>query len=129
MQGDAGRVRGFGELEAIVMEQIWAAPDGATVPEVHERLLGERDLAYTTVMSTIHNLYRKGRLTREPEGRKHRYRATASKAEHSADLMREALLSGGESHAILTHFVQQMDPADTRRLAELLARLDEDGSG
>ena len=120
-------MRGFGELEAVVMEQIWAAPEGATVPEVHERLRAHRDIAYTTVMSTIHNLHRKGRLTRVPEGRKHRYRATATKAEHSADLMRDALRSGGDQHAILTHFVQQMDPADTRRLGELLSRLDQDG--
>lgn len=119
-------MRGRGELEAVVMEQIWAWPDGATVPEVHERLSSEHAIAYTTVMSTIHNLYRKGRLTRMREGRTHRYRATASKAEHSADLMNVALRSGGDPHTILTHFVQQMDSADTRRLAELLVRIDED---
>ncbi|MFC4950954.1 BlaI/MecI/CopY family transcriptional regulator [Pseudonocardia sp. GCM10023141] len=118
-------MRGFGELEAVVMERIWASPEGATVPEVHEGLLSERDIAYTTVMSTIHNLYRKGRLTRTREGRKHRYRATASRAEHSADLMRDALHSGGDPYAILTHFVQQMDAADSRHLAELLTRSNE----
>lgn len=121
-------MQGFGELEAVVMEQLWAAPGGATVPEVHRRLSADREIAYTTVMSTMHNLHRKGQLSREREGRKHRYRPTASKAEHSAELMREALRSGGDSHAILTHFVQQMDAADTRRLAKLLARMDEDPS-
>ncbi|WP_205346842.1 BlaI/MecI/CopY family transcriptional regulator [Pseudonocardia broussonetiae] len=123
-----GCVRGFGELEAAVMEQIWMSSEGATVPELHERLQAQGDIAYTTVMSVVHNLYRKGRLTRRREGRTHRYRATASRAEHSADLMSVALRSGGDPHTILTHFVQQMDPADTRRLAELLARMDEDGT-
>lgn len=118
-------MRAFGELEAAVMEQIWDSPDGATVPEVHDRLSSQGDIAYTTVMSVVHNLHRKGRLTREREGRTHRYRATASRAEHSADLMSVALRSGGDPHTILTHFVEQMDPADTRRLVELLARMDE----
>ncbi|MBW0088715.1 BlaI/MecI/CopY family transcriptional regulator [Pseudonocardia sp. KRD-184] len=119
-------MQGFGELEVVIMEQLWASPDGATVPEVHRRLSAQREIAYTTVMSTIHNLYRKGRLTRTREGRKHRYQVTASKAEHSAGLMRDALNSGGDAHAILSYFVQQMDPEDTRRLAELLAGMEED---
>ena len=84
----------------------------------------DRDIAYTTVMSTVHNLHRKGRLTRVREGRKHRYRATASRAEHSAELMREALGSGGDPRAVLNHFVERIDPADSRRLAELLATME-----
>ena len=115
-------MRGFGELEAAVMEHLWAFPEGATIPQVHERLQADRDIAYTTVMSTVHNLHRKGRLTRVREGRKHRYRTTASRAEHSAELMREALGSGGDARTVLSHFVERIDPADSRRLAELLDR-------
>jgi predicted transcriptional regulator len=115
-------VRGFGELEGAVMQHLWAADGGATVREVYEQMRQSRQIAYTTVLSTIHNLYRKGRLTREPEGKAHRYRPTASRAEYSASVMRDALSSGGDSEAILSHFVGQMSAEESQRLQELLRR-------
>jgi predicted transcriptional regulator len=117
-----GGVRGFGELEGAVMQHLWAADGGATVREVHEQMRKSRQIAYTTVLSTVHNLYRKGRLTREPEGTAHRYRPTASRAEYSASVMRDALSSGGDSEAILSHFVGQMSEEESQRLQELLRR-------
>jgi predicted transcriptional regulator len=115
-------VRGFGELEGAVMQHLWAAESGATVREVYEQMRRSRQIAYTTVLSTIHNLHRKGRLTREREGKAHRYRPTATQAEYSAAVMREALSSGGDSEAILSHFVGQMSTEESRRLQELLRR-------
>jgi predicted transcriptional regulator len=115
-------VHGFGELEGAIMEHLWAADGGATVREVYEQMRQTRQIAYTTVLSTIHNLHRKGRLTREREGKAHRYRPTATRAEYSAAVMREALSSGGDSEAILSHFVGQMSAEESRRLQELLRR-------
>jgi predicted transcriptional regulator len=115
-------VHGFGELEGAVMEHLWAAEGGATVREVYEQMRQTRQIAYTTVLSTIHNLHRKGRLTREREGKAHRYRTTATRAEYSAAVMREALSSGGDSEAILSHFVGEMSAEESRRLQELLRR-------
>jgi predicted transcriptional regulator len=121
-------VRGFGELEGAVMQHLWAAEGGATVREVYEQMRQSRQIAYTTVLSTIHNLHRKGRLTRELEGKAHRYRPTATRAEYSAAVMREALTSGGDSEAILSHFVGQMSAEESRRLQELLRRHAEENS-
>jgi predicted transcriptional regulator len=121
-------VRGFGELEGAVMQHLWAAEGGATVREVYEQMRDSRQIAYTTVLSTIHNLHRKGRLTREREGKAHRYRPTATRAEYSAAIMREALTSGGDSEAILSHFVGQMSDEESRRLQELLHRHTEESS-
>ena len=121
-------MRWFGELEAAVMEQLWSLPEGATIPQVHRGLRAQRDIAYRTVMSTVHTLHRKGRLSRTREGRGHRYRATVSRAEHSAELMREALGSGGDVRAVLSHFVERIDPEDGRRLAELLDRTGQEPS-
>ncbi len=115
-------MRGFGELESAIMQELWTAPDGATVREVFERLRTGRTIAYTTVMSTIHNLYRKGRLTRQPEGKAHRYYPTATRAEYSAEVMREALVDGGDSIAILSRFVERMSVEDAEQLQELLQR-------
>jgi predicted transcriptional regulator len=121
-------VRGFGELEGAVMQHLWAAEGGATVREVYEQMRQSRQIAYTTVLSTIHNLHRKGHLTRELEGKAHRYRPTATRAEYSAAVMREALTNGGDSEAILSHFVGQMSAEESRRLQELLRRHAEESS-
>lgn len=118
-------MRGFGELEGVIMQELWDAPGGATVREVFDRMRTGRTIAYTTVMSTIHNLHRKGRLTREAEGRGHRYRPTATRAEYSAEVMREALVDGGDSVAILSRFVERMSVEDAQQLQELLRRQSE----
>jgi predicted transcriptional regulator len=42
-------VRGFGELEAVIMDRIWDREPGTstTVREVFDQLTAERDIAYT----------------------------------------------------------------------------------
>lgn len=92
------RVRGFGELEAVVMDRVWNHdPEMVTVRDIFEELSGERRIAYTTVMSTMDNLYNKGWLERERDGRAYRYWATLTREEHTARLMRDALDGGGRS--------------------------------
>jgi predicted transcriptional regulator len=71
--GKAGSVRGFGELEAQVMERMWASEAPRTVRDVHTEVTAERPLAYTTVMTVMDKLHRKGWLTREPTGRAYAY--------------------------------------------------------
>jgi predicted transcriptional regulator len=113
-------VRGFGELEAVVMARLWAGGGTATVREVFEQLRVEREIAYTTVQSTMDNLFRKGWVVRERAGRAYRYQTTASRAEYHAGLMRDALGGGDDSAAVLTHFVGQMSEEESVRLQELL---------
>jgi predicted transcriptional regulator len=119
------RIRGFGELEAVVMDRIWnrdpATP--TTVREVFDELAAERDIAYTTVMSTMDNLHTKGWLRRERDGKAYRYWPTLSREQHSARLMREALDGGGRSDLVLSHFVEQIGPEESARLRAALRRL------
>jgi predicted transcriptional regulator len=119
------RVRGFGELEAVVMDRIWdrEAETSTTVRDIYDELAAERDIAYTTVMSTMDNLHSKGWLAREREGKAYRYWATLSREEHSARLMREALTGGGQSDLVLSHFVEQIGPEESERLRAALRRL------
>lgn len=102
-------MRGFGELQAAVMGRLWASGGCGTVREILEQLQEDRKIAYTTVLSTMDNLYRKGHLTREREGKAHRYRTVRTHAEHTAGVMREALSAEADSAAALTHFVREMD--------------------
>jgi predicted transcriptional regulator len=123
--GGMVRVRGFGELEAVIMDRIWNRDPAAstTVREVFDELAAERDIAYTTVMSTMDNLHSKGWLERERDGKAYRYWATLSREQHSARLMREALDGGGRSDLVLTHFVEQIGPEESARLRAALRRL------
>jgi predicted transcriptional regulator len=93
------------------------------VRELLDDLLHERAIAYTTVMSTMDNLHRKGWLARAKDGKAYRYTATASREEYSARLMREALAGGGDTEAVLSHFVAEMGGQESEVLAAVVRRL------
>ena len=116
-------MRGFGELESVIMRLVWDHDSPVTVREVLGELRQERAIAYTTVMSTMDNLHRKGWLARAKDGKAYRYTATASREEYSAGLMREALAGGGDTEAVLSHFVAQMGGAESEVLRTVVGRL------
>ena len=118
------RVRGFGELEAEIMDRIWnRGPAAVTVREVFDELVQERRIAYTTVMSTMDNLHTKGWLERDRDGRAYRYWPRLNREQHTAQLMREALDGGGRSDLVLSYFIEQIDPQDSDRLRAALRSL------
>lgn len=117
------RVRGFGELEAVVMDRIWDRDGATTVREIFDELAAQREIAYTTVMSTMDNLHTKGWLTRERDGKAYRYLPTLTREQHSAQLMRDALDGGGRSDLVLTHFLEQISPEESARLRDALQKL------
>jgi predicted transcriptional regulator len=122
-QRTEGAVRGFGELEAVVMHRVWDHDGPVTVRDLFDELRAERSIAYTTVMSTMDNLHRKGWLDRERDGKAYRYRAVASREEYSARLMSEALVEAADTEAVLSHFVAQMDGEQSQVLREVLDKL------
>src|SRR5580693_974378 len=116
-------MRGFGDLEGLIMDRVWARGAPVTVRDLFDELSAERTIAYTTVMSTMDNLHRKGWLDRVKEGKAYRYTATASREEYSARLMREALEGGGDTEAVLSHFVAQIDSGESEALRSVLRKL------
>ncbi|MDI2132960.1 BlaI/MecI/CopY family transcriptional regulator [Yinghuangia seranimata] len=121
----------FGDLEEQVMLRLWAANEPLAVREVREALLPERDLAYTTVMTVLDKLYRKGVLRRRLDGRAYRYEPALSREAHTAGLMAEDWLSGGGRAGALVHFVEGMTPEqrDALRDALRVALPEADGEG
>ena len=117
------RVRGFGELEAVVMDHIWDRDGTTTVREIFDELAAKREIAYTTVMSTMDNLHTKGWLARERDGKAYRYWPTLTREQHSAQLMREVFDAGGGSELVLSHFLEQISPEESARLRHALQRL------
>jgi predicted transcriptional regulator len=116
-------VRGFGDLETVIMHLVWDHGRPVTVRELFDELRQERAIAYTTVMSTMDNLHRKGWLARAKEGKAYRYTATASREEYSARLMREALTGGGDTEVVLSLFVAQMGGEESEVLRAVVRRL------
>jgi predicted transcriptional regulator len=116
-------VRGFGDLESVIMQMVWDQGRSVTVRELFDQLSQERVIAYTTVMSTMDNLHRKGWLTRAKEGKAYRYSATASREEYSARLMREALAVGGDTEAVLSHFVAEIGGDESEVLRDVVRKL------
>ena len=94
-----------------------------TVRELFDELRVDRVIAYTTVMSTMDNLHRKAWLARAKDGKAYRYTATASREEYSARLMREALAGGGDTEAVLSHFVAEMGGEESELLRAVVRRL------
>jgi predicted transcriptional regulator len=105
------------------MHMVWDRGGPVTVRELFDELARERAIAYTTVMSTMDNLHRKGWLDRTKDGKAYRYTATASREEYSARLMQEALAVGGDTEAVLTHFIAQIGGAESEVLRTVMRRL------
>jgi predicted transcriptional regulator len=119
---------GLGDLERAVMDVLWDLPEGqdATVREVHAVLADDRGVAYTTIMTVMDRLARKGMVEQEREGRAYRYRARGSRAEMTADLMRGTLSELGEAERTpaLVAFVEDASADEVAALRAALAALD-----
>ncbi len=61
----------LGDLELAIMKVLWESQEPLDVNQVSDRLGGDR--AYTTVMTTLSRLHKKGYLNQERDGRSFRY--------------------------------------------------------
>jgi predicted transcriptional regulator len=125
-------MRQFGELEAAIMDRLWQSGRPALVREVLDDLRNERPLAYTTVMTVMENLHRKGWLCRERDGRAWRYEPVGSRSGYTVALMSNALATSTDRRTALAHFALQMSPHDAELLQQALdqahPRLQEGGT-
>lgn len=113
-------MRSLGYLEAVVMDLLWSAEESLTVRDVLLRLDREPPLAYTTVLTVLDNLHRKGFLNRQKEGRAYRYEPTQGRADHVAELMHELLSGSGDRSVTLLKFLDAMSPKEVARLKRAL---------
>ena len=125
--------RDIGENLPELERQVFMAVRQGTflsVGEVTDRLTAAgRPLAYTTVMTVLTRLWRKGYLGRQPEGRSYLYEAL-----HDDDIRRD--LGGREASAAiakfgtpaLSGFVRTLSPAQRELVATLLREHDDSDS-
>ena len=110
---------GLGPLEHEVMGALWLLGE-ASVREAHAHVGGA--VAYTTVMTTLDRLYKKGLATRRRDGRAFRYAAAATSGELDRAVTREVvdgLLRAQESAPLLSNLVDAVSECDQRLLGEL----------
>ncbi|ROO88972.1 putative transcriptional regulator [Actinocorallia herbida] len=117
----------LGDLERAVMNELWARPGaGVLAKDLAESLPSHP--AVTTVLTILDRLVRKGLVTREREGRAHRYHALHSKEAHVAETMNEALAAADDRESALSHFLGTVSPDDVAALRRILAAAP-DGEG
>jgi predicted transcriptional regulator len=117
MAGRAAR----GELEARIMDVLWAADRPMTPAEVQDAVCTpRRRLAYNTVTTVLVRLWDKGMLERKPSGRGYDYEPSTARDEWAARRMRELLDASGDRQAALQCFVDAMSARDARDLRKVL---------
>jgi predicted transcriptional regulator len=102
----------LGSLEREVMEIVWNA-DEVTVREVQAKL--ERPVAYTTAMTTLDRLFKKGYVVRTMSGRAFVYRASGSREQTQAAVasgVLKGLITGGAAVPILSNLVDAVGSQD-----------------
>lgn len=114
--------RPMGSLEADVLRQLWRAHEPATPRQVNEALGSE--VAYTTVMTVLTRLWRKGLVGRERQGRAYAYRALMTEADYAARRMRDELVKAQDREAALSRFVDTLSARDAKALRRVLGELD-----
>ncbi len=103
----------LGPLEHAIMRIVWAHAGPITVKHVYETLAADRDVAYTTVMTTMVRLTEKGMLTRTSHTMSRH--STRGVAYHSTIAVSRAELLRTAVEQLLTSF--GADAAERQHLA------------
>lgn len=111
--------RPIGGLENDVLTTLGAAGGPLTPAQVLAEIGG--DLAYTTVLTTLTRMHRKGLLERERAGRAYAYAIATDSATFTARRMRRLLERDADRAQVLARFVAELDPDEERLLAGLLS--------
>jgi predicted transcriptional regulator len=107
------------------MELLWTKP-GQTVIEVEVLLREKRDIAHTTVLTTMDRLYRKGYLNREKQAKAFVYSPRYTRNEFERTMAQEVLgaLIGHSTETAVSTFVELISD-DPGALDQLEAKIRE----
>lgn len=99
-----------------VLHHVWDLGE-ATVADVRERILEDRDVAYTTVMTVLKKLAEKGYLTYHKEGRSYVYEPAQQPNEVQHRLLRRLMekVFHGSPSALVQTLVQRETLSDDER--------------
>jgi predicted transcriptional regulator len=112
-------------LELLCLKALWTLQEG-NVKAVQQIVAERRPLAYTTIMTVLERLLRKGKLQRRKVGRSFVYVPTASREEMRRVAVRE-LLEGffdGSEEQLLRFLGRADDKANAAAAADGETRID-----
>lgn len=93
-----------------MLRELWDLDRPATAAELHRALSREREIAYTTVSTSLQRMAKKDLVTQDRVGKAHHFAAAAEREEVLSGLISEALGLVGTAPGVLTRFVGQLDP-------------------
>jgi predicted transcriptional regulator len=119
-----GLVKVLGPLETEIMQTLWQ-DKRSTVKKVHRKLSQQRDIAYTTVMTTMGRLAEKGVLDRHREGLAYVYTPAISEEEFVSMVVHQVLdgLMDDYSDMAIDYMIDYLsknDPEELRRLQQAI---------
>lgn len=109
----------LGDLEREVMEAIWRRGEETSVREIHSTF--EERAAYTTLMTTLDRLHKKGLLERRKEGRAFLYAPRISREDFTRSVARDVIdgllgQTNGETKPVLACIVDAVGDCDGEML-------------
>jgi BlaI family penicillinase repressor len=111
------------ELELEIMKVVWER-ETSTVRDVYEILRDRRQIAYTTVMTMMRILEKKGHLKVSRADRAHVYRPARPRQRVVAEMVREFVdrVFGGAAEPLVQHLVRDrhLTEDDLREIAKQL---------
>ena len=111
--------------ELAIMKVVWRL-GAATVRDVYQKLLAERHIAYTTVMTMMNILETKGYLRKEKHDRAYRYRPARPERAVITSMVREFVsrVFDGAARPLLVHLVKdaRLTPAEKQELMRLIKK-------
>lgn len=113
----------LGDLEAEVMEVIWVRGE-VSVRDVYQVLRRRREIAYTTVMTTMARLAKKRLLTQIKSGLAYQYRPAVTREAFKASVVGEVLdgLLDGFGDSVMAQLADRIGREDPKRI-EALAKI------
>ena len=112
-------------LELAIMKSLWRRGE-ATVRQVQDDLVRERQLAYTTVMTVMDRLFKKDLVERRKKSRAHVYRPAVTEAQARKEAV-GVLLEGffGGSQASLQSYLSWKESAASPHASKAAPPLDD----
>jgi len=120
----------LGETEMEVLRHVWAMGE-ASVADVHSTILKERAVAYTTVMTVMRKLARKGFLHCDSTGSRYLYTPGRAPTQVRQELVQDLInqVFQGSASALVQTLVrsERIPPGERAEIQELLMSLAEEG--
>lgn len=119
----------LGESEMEILHHVWELGE-ATVKQVHQRILEDRDVAYTTVMTIMKNLNDKEYLKYRKEGVTYVYSAKTPPDEVQSDLVSSLIdkVFKGSASALMQTLVnrENLSNEEIRELRNMIRNMEEE---